>query len=192
MPALARETYLEALAAAVWAGDLGRPGGVREAAEAARAAPPVPEPPRVVDVLLDAFALRLTEGYAAAAPTMARALELVLALDAAPDLEAGRWLWLAGASARPMAAQELWDAESWHALAARVAQFARDTGALVLLQFGLDLPRRPPPARRRADHGGAADRRRPPDRRGDREPADGLYRDDARGLARPGSARRLS
>ena len=91
--ALARETYLEALAAAVWAGDLGLPGGVRAAAEAARAAPPAPEPPRVVDVLLDAFALRLTEGFAVAAPALTRALELVLALDAGPDLEAGRWLW---------------------------------------------------------------------------------------------------
>jgi hypothetical protein len=36
---LARETHLEALGAAIWAGDLGRPGGVREAAEAARTAP---------------------------------------------------------------------------------------------------------------------------------------------------------
>jgi len=137
--ALARETYLEALAIAVWAGDLGLPGGVRAAAEAARAAPPAPGPPRVVDVLLDAFALRLTEGYAAAAPTMAQALELVLALDAGPDLEADRGLWLAGAGASQMAAQELWDAESWHTLAARMAQFARDTGALVLLQFGLNF-----------------------------------------------------
>jgi hypothetical protein len=33
--------------------------------------PPAPDPPRVVDVLLDAFALRLTEDYAAAVPTMA-------------------------------------------------------------------------------------------------------------------------
>ena len=116
--ALARETYLEALAAAVWAGDLHVPGGVREAAEAARAAPPAPDPPRVVDVLLDAFAMRLTEGYAAAAPAMARALELVLALNPGPDLEAGRWLWQAVASSSQMIAQELWDAESWHALAA--------------------------------------------------------------------------
>ena len=46
-------------------------------------------------LLLDALALRLTEGYAAAAPAMARAVELVLALDAAPDLEADRGLWLA-------------------------------------------------------------------------------------------------
>ena len=39
---LARETHLEALGAAMWAGDLDIPGGVLEAAEAARAAPPVP------------------------------------------------------------------------------------------------------------------------------------------------------
>jgi DNA-binding CsgD family transcriptional regulator len=135
--ALARQTYLEALVAAVWAGDLDRPGGVRAAAEAARAAPPAPDPPRAVDVLLDAFALRLTEGYTAAAPALTRALELVLALDAGPDLEADRGLWLVGAGASQIVAQELWDAEPWHALAARVAQFARDTGALVLLQFGL-------------------------------------------------------
>jgi DNA-binding CsgD family transcriptional regulator len=137
--ALARETYLEALAVAVWAGDLGFPGGVRAAAEAARSAPPAPEPPRVADVLLDAFALRLTQGYAAAAPAMARAVELVLALDAGTDPEADRGLWLAGAGASQMAAQELWDAESWHTLAARMAEFARDTGALVLLQFGLNF-----------------------------------------------------
>ena len=80
--ALARETYLEALWAATSAGDLGRPGGVREAAEAARAAPPGPDPPRAVDVVLDALALRLTEGYAAAAPALTRALELLVALDA--------------------------------------------------------------------------------------------------------------
>jgi DNA-binding CsgD family transcriptional regulator len=81
--------------------------------------------------------LRLTEGYAAAAPAMTRGLELVLALTAGTDLEVGNWLWLVGASAGQMAAQELWDAESSHALAARVAQVARDTGALVLLQFAL-------------------------------------------------------
>src|SRR5579863_332055 len=137
--ALARETYLEALAVAVWAGDLARPGGVRAAAVAARAAPPAPGPPRVADILLDALALRLTEGYAAAAPTMARALKLFLALDAGPDLEADWRLWIAGLPASQMVAQELWDAEPWHALTAHVAQFARDTGALVLLQFGLNF-----------------------------------------------------
>jgi DNA-binding CsgD family transcriptional regulator len=134
---LARETHLEALGAAM-ANDLDIPGGVLEAAKAARAAPPGPEPPRAVDVLLDAFALRLTEGYAASAPTLTRALELVLALDVADD-EVGCWIWLAGGRTSAIVALELWDAESWHALAAREAQFARDTGALVHLQFALNL-----------------------------------------------------
>ena len=95
---LARETYLEALGAAM-ASDLEIPGGVLEAAEAARAAPPGPEPPRAVDVLLDAFALRLTEGYAAAAPTLTRALER-FSLRGRHD-EARRWLWLAGEEPPP-------------------------------------------------------------------------------------------
>jgi len=137
-PDSARETYLEALEAAMWASDLDNPRGVLEAAEAARAAPPGPDPPRVVDVLLDGFALRLTQGYAAAAPTLTRALELYLALEVGTD-EGGRWLRLTGGRAGAVVAVELWDAESWHALAARQAQFARDTGALVHLQLALNL-----------------------------------------------------
>ena len=135
---LARDTHLEALWAAVWAGDLGSPGGVVAAAEAARASPPGPEPTRAVDVLLEAFALRLTQGYAAAAPLLTRALELSLALDVTND-EAGLWRWLAGGRASAIVALELWDAESWHALAAVQAQFARDTGALVHLQYALNF-----------------------------------------------------
>ena len=135
---LARETHLEALGAAMWAGDLDNPGGVREAAEAVRGAPPGPEPPRAVDVLLDALATRLTEGYAAAAPALTRALELLLALNAGTD-EVGRWFWIAGGRASAIVALELWDAESWQALAARQVQVARDTGALVHLQFALNF-----------------------------------------------------
>ena len=135
---LARETHLEALVAAMWAGDLDSPGGMLEAAEAARAAPPGPEPPRAVDVLVDAFALRLTEGYAAAAPTLRRALDLVLAPEVVTD-QAGRWLWLAGSRPSGSVAIELWDTESWHFLAARQVEFARDTGALVQLQFALNF-----------------------------------------------------
>jgi DNA-binding CsgD family transcriptional regulator len=136
-PDLARETHLEALWAAMWAGGLDSPG-VREAAEAARAAPPSYQPPRAVDVVLDAFAMRLTQGYTAAAPTLARALELVVAPDVGTD-EVDHWLWLAGSKASDTIALELWDAESWHALAARQVRFARDTGALVHLQFALAL-----------------------------------------------------
>jgi hypothetical protein len=82
---LARETHLEALGTVVWAGDLDSPGVLRAAAEAARAAPPGPDPPRAVDALLDGVALRLTEGYAAAAPTLTGALRQVLALDVTDD-----------------------------------------------------------------------------------------------------------
>jgi len=133
----ARETHLEALVAAMWAGDLDSPGDLREAAKAARAAPASPGPPRVVDVLLEAFATRLTQGYAAAAPALTRALEMVLALDVGTELEAGRWRWLTGGRASANVALELWDDESWHALAARQVKVFRDAGALVHLQFAL-------------------------------------------------------
>jgi len=133
---LARETHLESLVAAMSASHLNIPGGVREAAQAARAAPPGTGPPQTVDVLLDALPLRLTEGYAAAAPTLARALEMLLALDGGTG-EARRWFWLNGARLSYIIAVELWDLESWRALAVRQVQVARDTGALVQLQFAL-------------------------------------------------------
>jgi DNA-binding CsgD family transcriptional regulator len=135
---VAREAHLEALGAAIWGSGPDNPGGVLEVAAAARAAPPAQDPPRAVDVLVDAFAVRLTEGYAAAAPTLTRALEQFLALDAGND-QVGRWLWRAGSSACGIIPVELWDAESWHALAVRQARVARDTGALVHLQFALSL-----------------------------------------------------
>ena len=135
---LARETHLEALGAAIWAADLDSPGVLLEAAEAARAAPPAPDPPDAADVVLDALAVRLTEGYAAAAPALAQALETVLALKT-PAGDLGRWLWLTGARATGLIALELWDAESWHELASRQVRVAREAGALVQLQFALNF-----------------------------------------------------
>ena len=129
---LARVTHLEALGAAMWAG-----GSLVEPAKAARAAPPGPDPPRTVDVVLDAFAIRATEGHAAAAPALQRALEAVLALEPAGDI--GRWTWLTGFRAGAVAALELWDADAWHALAERQVRVARDAGALVRLQFALQF-----------------------------------------------------
>jgi DNA-binding CsgD family transcriptional regulator len=139
---LARETHLEALAAAMVAADLDLPGGVREAAWAARLTSPGPVPPRAVDVVLDAFALRLTEGHAAATPALIRALEQLVSLDVSAGAgvtEGRRWLWLTGGRASRVIAMELWDFESSHVLAARQVQVARDMGALVQLQFGLNF-----------------------------------------------------
>ena len=136
-PELARETYLEALAGAM-SSDVEVVGGAPAVAEAARAAPTGTAPPRTVDVLLDAFAIRLTDGYAAAAPTLARALELLLAIDVC-DEDVGRRLSLSSGRNSNIVALEMWDDEALHLLAARQVQVARDTGALVHLQFALSF-----------------------------------------------------
>jgi DNA-binding CsgD family transcriptional regulator len=134
----ARTTHLEALGAAIWAADLDGQGMLAEAAQAARAAPPASRPPSAVDVVLDALAVRLTEGYAAAAPALEQALQTVLALNV-PAGDLGGWLWLTGMRATGLIALELWDADSWHELASRQVQVARDAGALVQLQFALNF-----------------------------------------------------
>jgi DNA-binding CsgD family transcriptional regulator len=135
---LARETCLEALLAALWAGDLDRPGGVLAAAEAARGAPPAPEPPRAVDVVLDALAIRLTEGYEAAAPLLTRALERLVAQDMGGD-EVGRSLWLAASRSTQVIAPELWDGDAVRTLATRQLEVAREAGALVQLRLALNF-----------------------------------------------------
>jgi DNA-binding CsgD family transcriptional regulator len=132
---LARAAHLDAVVAAIWASHMGGPL-VREAAEAACSAPPAPGRPRVLDVLLDALAVRVTQGYTAAAPAMARALDMVLALVSRG--ESVRWLWLAGARIGQIIAMELWDYDSWHALAAEQVQFARGAGALSHLAFAIN------------------------------------------------------
>src|SRR5260221_6094497 len=136
-PELARETYLEALGGAI-ANDIEVTGGAPAVAAAARAAPPRTVPPRTVDVLLDAFATRLIDGYAAAAPSLAQALELLLATDIANE-DVSRWLSLSSSRDSNIVALELWDDEAIHLLAARQVQVARDTGALVHLQFALSF-----------------------------------------------------
>src|SRR3954454_4727117 len=136
-PELSRETYLDALGAGM-VNDVEVAGGARAIAAAVRAAPSGPDPSRPIDVLLDGFATRLTDGYAAAAPTLARALELLVAMDVSNE-DAGGWLTCAGSRASAIVAVELWDAEAWHLVASRRVQFARDTGALVHLQFALSF-----------------------------------------------------
>ena len=134
---LARETYLEALGGAM-VGDLEVPGGARAVAAAARAARSGPGPPRAADVLLDAFATRVTDGYAVAAPALARGLELLLASDVTNE-DVGRSLSLVTNRASAIVALELWDLEAFHLLASRRVQLARDAGALVHLRFALSF-----------------------------------------------------
>jgi DNA-binding CsgD family transcriptional regulator len=136
-PALARETYLEALGGAM-VGDLEAPGGAWALADAARTARSSPAPPELADALLDAFATRLTDGYAAAAPALARGLELLLASDVT-DEDVGRSLSLVSNRTSAIVALELWDVEAFHRLASRRVQIARDAGALVHLRFALSF-----------------------------------------------------
>jgi hypothetical protein len=132
-PGLARETYLEALCAAVFAGSLARDGGVVEVARAALAAPrPRAQDPTGRDLLLVGMATRFTEGYAAAAPTIRRALRACITEACTED--ALRWMWFAG-----MAAAGLWDDEAWEFLATRHLMFVCESGALGELELALCL-----------------------------------------------------
>jgi DNA-binding CsgD family transcriptional regulator len=124
---LARETYLEAIAATIFAGRLSSGPGVLEVAEAASAAPPAPEPPRTIDLLLDGLATRFTDGYAAGVPALRRALDAVSEDDGHTEDDI-RWLWLAC-----RIAPDLWEDEAWHELATRQLRLARDAGALTVL-----------------------------------------------------------
>ena len=132
---LARETHLECLVIAMWTGELGLPGGVREAAEAARAAPPGPGPPGPVDVLLDSIARAFTQDYAAAAPSLIRALEVLLAPDyLAGDVRRRLWLSLTVVAPSPCGCVT---SSLCHTLAARHAQVARDVGDVMHLRYAI-------------------------------------------------------
>ena len=133
---LARKTHLEALSAAMWVGDRDGPGGMRSVAVAALQAPRPAGTPGAIDLLLDGFARLLADGYRAAARPLTRSLEIVLAAEAPTD-DRGHWLWLTVAGSAVTVPQELWDAEAWHSVASRREHFARNTGALVQLQFAL-------------------------------------------------------
>jgi DNA-binding CsgD family transcriptional regulator len=125
--AMARETHLEALAAAMYAGRLGGDPGVREAAVAAQAAPAASQPPRATDLLLDGLATRFSEGYAAGVPPLRRAIDAFRRVEELTERDA-RWLWLAC-----RLAQDLWDDELWYELATGGLRVARETGALRVL-----------------------------------------------------------
>ncbi len=135
-PASARQTYLEALGAAMYAGRVNADSRVLEVADAARAAPEAPRPPRSIDLVLDGLARRCTEGPSAAVPALRLALQTVRneALDGHAEIM--RWLLLTPI-VQSMTVFELWDDDAFHALATRAVRLARDTGALALLPVAL-------------------------------------------------------
>ena len=92
--ALARQTYLDAWIAAVFAGRFAQDGNLRDVSRAARSAPPPPDPPAPHDLLLDGFAVLVTEGRAAAAPMLRRAARVFAEEEIATE-EGLRWGWVA-------------------------------------------------------------------------------------------------
>jgi DNA-binding CsgD family transcriptional regulator/tetratricopeptide (TPR) repeat protein len=128
---LARETYLEALMAAMFAGRFAT-GAALEVAEAMCGAPPSPSP-RGPDLLLDGFAVMITEGHRTGAPLLKRAVHAFRNDDVVAN-GGFRWLFLA-----EMAAIEVWDYDAWRELTVREMQLVRDAGALTVLATALSV-----------------------------------------------------
>jgi DNA-binding CsgD family transcriptional regulator len=121
-PAAARQTYLEAMGAAINAGPSGA-ADLRRAAEAARAMPLGTD---VTSLLLAGLSARTLDGYAASVPLFARAL-------AAPvDEHDVAQLWLA-----VPVAYEVFDDAALHRLTEHAVRAARATGTLAVLPSAL-------------------------------------------------------
>ena len=131
---LARETYLDAFSAALFAGRLAQGVGAREVAEAVLAArwgAASERLPSAADLLLDGLALLSTEGYAAGAPTLRRGLA-AFRDESMSEEHALRWLWLACHTARALG-----DDAGWDEFTARQERLTRQSGALALLPLAL-------------------------------------------------------
>jgi DNA-binding CsgD family transcriptional regulator len=122
--ALARQTYLDAWYAAMFAGRFAGAGDLHEVSRAARAAIPPAGAPRPPDLLLDGLAALVTEGRAQAAPLLRQAAQVFTGEEVTP-VERRRW-----SPAAVVAAVMVWDEESWGAIQARELQSCRETGML--------------------------------------------------------------
>ena len=130
---LARETYLDAWSAALFAGRLATAVGLREVSEEARVAPRPAGDPHPSDLLLDGLALLFTDGRAEAAPVLQDASTGFAGEEVSPE-EVLRWGWLATA-----AAVAVWDYDTCVAIASREVELARESGALAVLAVGLNV-----------------------------------------------------
>ncbi|MDR6906590.1 DNA-binding CsgD family transcriptional regulator [Agromyces sp. 3263] len=132
---LARETYLEAFTAALFAGRLADGGAALEDVaraildarwdETNRRLPSAPA------LLLDGLATLVEQGYAAGAPMLRRALDAMRS-DPFSGEDVLPWLWPAARAARAVG-----DDVSWLELTSRHVELARRTGALGTLPIAL-------------------------------------------------------
>ncbi len=130
---MARDTYLDAWSAALFAGSLAAGGGYLEVSEAALAAPRPRGDPRPSDLLLEGFSCLFTSGRATATPVLQRAATAFACGEASAE-EVLRWGWLAVAGA-----VYVWDYDSCLAVAMRAVELARGSGALEVLVVALNV-----------------------------------------------------
>jgi DNA-binding CsgD family transcriptional regulator len=128
-PALALETHLESLVAAL---SIGGRDAVVQAAQAL-AATPRSTPPDAAELLMTGQALLITDGYAAGMPAVTHALAVFRRGRYSEEEE------LQGLPLACLGAITLWDDEAWMSLSARHVQLARDAGALIALPVALEM-----------------------------------------------------
>jgi DNA-binding CsgD family transcriptional regulator len=128
---LARDAYLEALVAGIFAGHLAGQANLQAVATAARAVPSPDGPTRASDLLMEGLALLVTDGYKTGVRQLKRALSVFRGDELTTD-ERLRWSWIAGGTAG-----FIWDHDSWDVLTARHERLARDQGALSVLPITL-------------------------------------------------------
>jgi DNA-binding CsgD family transcriptional regulator len=131
-PALASETYLEALSAAMFAERLAAPGASALDVSLAARATPRPDVLSGPGLLLDGLSTFFCESYEAAVPILRRAHD-TFDVSGLPVNEQLRWKWLA-----TVTSVHLWDDARWEAISDRHVQIARETGALGELPLALN------------------------------------------------------
>jgi DNA-binding CsgD family transcriptional regulator len=129
-PGLARDTYLDAWGAALFAGRLSTSGGLFEVSRAARSAPRPDGPSRPSDLLLDGLATLITDGREAAAPLLEEATRTFV--EESTTEASRRWGWLT-----VVPTYALWDEKSAYAICTRQLSAVRDAGALARLTLEL-------------------------------------------------------
>jgi DNA-binding NarL/FixJ family response regulator len=128
---LARDTYLDAWGAALFAGRLSTGGGLLDVSRAARSVARPDGAPRPADLLLDGLATVVTDGRTAAAALLEQATT-TFAEAQFPAEASLRWGWL---TAVPTYA--LWDEDSTYAICVRQLHAVRHAGALAQLPLHL-------------------------------------------------------
>jgi DNA-binding CsgD family transcriptional regulator len=126
----ARDAYLDAMRAVLFAGRFAQDTDLRDVAMAARGVL-WPDPPLVPDLLLRAFASLIVDGYSSGAPLAQAAVAALRHDESGAGADLG-WLVLGA-----QLAASLWDEAAYDELTGRQLRLARETGALEVLPIVL-------------------------------------------------------